>query len=136
MGQPNNKIAQATIKDHVAITFSDLANINNPTVGSMAYVKDSSFTYVYRGALPTPETAPYAWEQYVNPTTGGNDDQVASEVPFTPTGNTTSTNLQAAVETALGNTVQAVNLYSVDGSLFWIASDASLWYIDATAQIT
>ncbi len=39
-------------------------------------------------------------------------------------------NLQAAVETALGNTVQTAKLYSVDGSLFYVAADTSVYFIN------
>lgn len=41
-------------------------------------------------------------------------------------------NLQSAIETALGNTVQTSKLYSTDGSLFYVAADTSVYVINAT----
>ena len=53
----------------------------------------------------------------------------------------TNAQLDRDVSTLLGGTagifgsyVQTANIYAVDGSLFWVAADASVYYIDTTGK--
>lgn len=102
------------------ITLSDDAGLNsdyqvyflNTSGGDVTWLYGTSDSdYIDGTALVNVPDGQYAycfylgsndWKVVVGGTGGGGgggtDDQVASEVPFTPTGNTTSSNVQAAIE--------------------------------------